>query len=127
MNAKEFAWCYLIKYGYSESEWCTYSYKVRPTAKTTQLALTSILRDGIDWIKTIEPHDISEPCFVGTFAEPEYTTVMSGVIFTITGQKFRWQCEANTRNIFELMAEVQNWKFSTILKNRLRELKNQSK
>lgn len=124
MNAKQFAWLYLVEHGFCGVR-SSYYGGYEPTKETMKAyptfnpwdrshidalrqASINILRDrGVDWDKTEAPINERESEFNGTFNEPGHKEVLTGRLVLKDGTRQEWIADAlEVGNVFEMMAAV---------------------
>lgn len=105
LKAKHFAWIYLLKTG-GIGEWSFYGSGFDIDKKLTNKAYHDILDYGIDWKKTKEPTDDYESSFVGTECAAGHTKTMDGVLYTVNGNKYNFNCTFENEDIFEVIEWV---------------------
>lgn len=124
MNAKQFAWLYLVENGMACREPSYYggfdfSHAVRkrfPDAKkydyrgedeVKKAYLTDIKKFGVNWYKTDAPLSKSFSIFTDTFHDPDDEEFLIGVLVLNDKSEQEWCAEAiQVTNVFEMMAEV---------------------
>jgi hypothetical protein len=126
MNAKQFAWAYLVKNGManmSPSYYGGYD-PVDPNAPGmkkgrnytndwwNEAFLSKIKTVGVNWVITAAPDSDSVARFAGTFAEScDYEEVIQGTLVLKDGTKQYWCAEAlEVSNVFETMANMDELK-----------------
>lgn len=125
MDAKQFAWLYLIEHGdpgtpsfYGGTEIDPAIIKRLPRAQNEGFferhsALERALRQeildhGVDWDRTPAPQSDSVSQFNGTFHDPEYKEMVVGTLILRNGLRQQWYADSiEVTNVFEMMAQVQ--------------------
>jgi hypothetical protein len=129
MNAKQFAWFYLVKNGMggqkpsyyggyeiirdvmdsgkftkeeiNKARW-DYDYKENLITKTLKDDLLNI---GVDWARTKEPETGTHSEFTDTFHDPRELEYLEGTIYLRNGEKQFWCADKlEVTNVFEMMA-----------------------
>lgn len=121
MDAKQFAWLYLVENGYANCKHNYYggwelitspkeglrSYCTEEFRAIQKQFRKDILTKGVDWKKTsnVVSDYVSE--FADTFSDPRRVEVLSGILVLRDGTRQKWDSEAlAVTNVFEMMAEV---------------------
>ncbi len=119
MDAKQFAWLYLIEHGKagcSPSFYGGYEFdrNVRDTYNAYDIAaydkirltyLETAKRIGVNWTKTKAPKSETHSVFNGTFADAGESEYLDGMLVLNDGSKQHWIAEAlEVTNVFEMMA-----------------------
>ena len=133
MNAKQFAWLYLVDQGAANARPSFYGgmradnenapygtslakseYKEWRTQYTKR-----ILDIGMDWDKTAEPIGRSYSQFDGTFADPSEVEHLVGKLVLKDGSTQQWIAAAPMGNVFQMMAnfDAMKAKFTTLFGN----------
>lgn len=128
MDAKQFAWVYLLENGIAGFERSYYGglelidKRLTPMVKHTFLDmddldaskdfyLKEIKEYGINWDKTVAPisNMISE--FVDSFSDAKETEYLKGTLVLANGAKQYWTAEKlEISNIFDMMASIDEFK-----------------
>lgn len=125
MDAKQFAWLYLVQNGYAgmlpsyyggydtcdervkEFEKFKYSMKYPAHKRIEEKYLEEIKEHGVDWKATRAPKSDSYSSFTDTFHDPETKECLRGVLVLKNGLKQTWCSEPiAVTNVFEMMAMV---------------------
>lgn len=125
MDAKQFAWIYIIENGIAgvkRSYYGGYDYLVDTTKyERANLCawdgnmITAIRNDslvhlqtvGVNWDKTRAPESSSYSAFTDTFHNPETRETLVGTLVLNDGTKQDWSADAiEITNVFEMMARV---------------------
>jgi hypothetical protein len=121
MNAKHFAWFYLIENGYAGSRFEYYGgtrivderlkiafgngYVER--TKANEFYLNEIRTIGVDWERSSAPDNGSYSTFNGTFADSSSSECIEGTLYLLNGLKQNWIAESvRISNVFQLMADT---------------------
>lgn len=123
MNAKKFAWLYLIENGYAGCKPGYYggweildeearvifdsdrSFKVYTKIKDHYVKQIAI--HGVNWEKTKEPQSDITYEFNGTFNDPSKTEIINGKLVLNNGIVQRWVApNIEVTNVFEMMANI---------------------
>ena len=124
MDAKQFAWAYLIDRGRANvqpSYYGGYEAVDKKFPKDTPRpgewydnfnanALRMIKQYGVNWKKTLAPESESHSQFQGTFCDSKQEDFLEGVLILNGGQKIHYMAEQLTADVFQLMAEVDEFK-----------------
>ena len=124
MDAKQFSWAYLIDRGMANLQPSYYGgYEAvdkkfpkdakRPgdwTDRYDDNALRMIKQHGVNWNKTLAPESESHSQFQGTFCDSTQEDFLEGVLVLNGGQKIHYMAEPLTADVFQLMAEVDEFK-----------------
>lgn len=124
MDAKQFAWLYLIENGYAGREPSYYGGMNIVDARldkpeytnwlgghdaSRELYVSEIKSIGVDWANTKAPESSMVSEFNGTFAEPSQKEYLKGSLMLKNGVIQHWTAEAlEVLNVFEMMAQVHN-------------------
>lgn len=125
MDAKQYAWLYLVENGYAGVSHSYYGgYDLTTEAqkrfpqtnkwasvdlqKIRDAYLADIKKFGVDWAKTTSPDSDKVSQFAGTFAEHSDTKeTLVGTLVIKNGSKQQWVAEKiDISNVFEMMAAV---------------------
>jgi hypothetical protein len=123
MDAKQFAWLYLIEHGYAGMREGTYGRNlVCPRVKAKfpndwmgwdfykeaeQFYLEEIRTIGVDWDKTVAPRSDLVSVFNGTFCDAGEKETLVGTLVLKNGDEQMWVADAiEVTNVFEMMAFV---------------------
>ena len=119
MNAKQFAWLYLIENGFTGVRPSYYGgwdllnsnsasiYPVQNMFDMRDQAKTKIKGTGVDWSKTRAPESDSQDIFQGTFCDNKSKEFLTGKLVLKNGETQEWWAEAiDITNVFEMMAEA---------------------
>lgn len=114
MNAKQFAWVYLLESGYSDVHPSYYGgyhdlygdYISRESmAKLNTTNKEKILKVGVDWNTTNSPISDRVSEFTSTFEDSDVTEKLIGTLMLKDGTSQEWIADSITvTNIFEMMA-----------------------
>jgi len=122
MDAKQYAWLYLVENGYAGVSTSYYggydlteeAYKRFPDFnkysavgldKVRDSYLRDIKKHGVDWKKTASPDSDMVSYFNGTFADPGKKETIRGTLVLKDGSKQTWVADKiDISNVFELMA-----------------------
>jgi hypothetical protein len=124
MNAKYFAWFYLIEKGAAGSRYSYYGgmdlqderlkeffkgHCFTPQERN-EVYLNEIRTIGIDWDKTDAPSNGSHSVFQGTFCDAGTSEHIEGTLVLKDGLKQTWVAEAlQVNNVFKLMADTRSF------------------
>lgn len=104
MNAKQFAWLYLLEQGGVVTDGDHIQYGLIIYNDRKKKAIQKIQSTGVDWNKTEAPKDTYEMMFMGTEADSERKEFLEGTLVLTDGTEQRWMAEAvQIKNIFELL------------------------
>lgn len=125
MNAKQFAWLYLVEQGMAgrtpsfyggyevdsdSRDRCgvkvsdTYFWSDGPDPLRSQF-FKEIREHGVDWNKTRAPHSKTHSQFTDTFHDPIYKEYLEGTLVLNNGIKQPWCGQAlEVTNVFDMMA-----------------------
>lgn len=123
MEAKKFAWIYLIEHGDAGFEQSYYGglslkdqrvahlhksdWKWDSASKIKEFYLNEIKRIGVDWAKTREPQNNEISLFTDTFHDSERKEIIEGELILNNGLKQSWFADKlEIANVFEMMAAV---------------------
>lgn len=122
MDAKQFAWMYLISKGtanktpsfYGGDDVVDTSYK-GVTAKYSIVRfedefIEAIKAVGIDWNKTKAPKARNYNQFVSTFHDSESKEYLEGTLVLLDGTTQFWCAEPLILDVFEMMATIDTYK-----------------
>lgn len=125
MDAKQFAWLYLIENGNAGAEPSFYggvdiidkrlqkapyndwmkgyeSYE-----KRREFYLKELKTYGVDWVKSKSPESDNISQFTDTFHDPTYKEFLVGTLVLKNGTNQHWCAEAiEVTNVFEMMAQI---------------------
>lgn len=124
MDAKQFAWAYLISLGQANVEPSFYGGtdvvddevvgKKDPNAYTRytyeEVFLNKIKAVGIDWVKTKAPKSSMYSEFEGTFCDPSEKEYLVGTLILKDGSEQFWMSDSLMTNVFEAMADIDKFK-----------------
>lgn len=127
MDAKRFAWLYLIEQGQGGCKHSYYGgYEMRPAvaerfndrnssswdimSKINAGYIEDIKKVGVNWDKTEAPRSDDIGIFDGTFAENNRSKeIIFGTLVLNDGSEQEWSADAiEIDNVFEMMADVAN-------------------
>lgn len=119
MDAKQFAWLYLIENGYAGVEPSYYGgwdlinsnsasvYSIDKMFSLKEEFLKKIREVGVNWDKTLEPESDSVCTFQGTFCDSKQKEYLTGKLVLKNGESVVWYADAiEITNVFQMMAEV---------------------
>jgi hypothetical protein len=119
MDAKQFAWLYLVQHGqagvkkeyYGGHKICDSGAKSIPCPEygnfepIKQVYLKQIKAYGVNWQRTAPPTSESIYIFNGTFADNSEEEALTGILTLSNGTTQTWTAEAlEVSNVFEMMA-----------------------
>lgn len=128
MDAKQFAWVYLIENGLAAVEPSYYgghefvddvssvvknprNYSSIDTKAIRDLYLQNIKHFGVDWDKTYAPLGTLYRLFEGTFCESSELEYLTGTLVLKNGSEQFWCSEAiDVQNVFEILARIDSSK-----------------
>lgn len=127
MDAKQFAWLYLLEHGVAGRQHSYYGgWKILQSAKKrfpnlksndlwktpdpiAKLYLHEIKIYGVNWVKTRAPSNSSASIFNGTFADSGEKEILEGTLVLTNGSTQEWVADKlEVSNVFEMMAQVSN-------------------
>lgn len=138
MDAKQFAWLYLIENGYAGVKKAYYGgndivdKQAKVVAKTKtrhdedcidkirEVYLANIRARGVNWFETEAPESDYVSQFNGTFCDSTKTEVLVGTLMLYGGEQQTWTADAvKVTNVFEMMAKIDSAKekFESIFGN----------
>lgn len=124
MNAKKFAWVYLIKNGYAGCKldyyggWELIDEQAKAIFASDPLSFNVYTRinehyikqiaiHGVNWEKTKEPESDITYEFNGTFNDPSKTEIINGKLVLNNGIVQSWAApNIEVANVFEMMANI---------------------
>lgn len=121
MDAKYFAWFYLIDNGDAGSQYSYYGGMELRDARLKEalkgknfsaqerndVYLNEIRTIGIDWVKTAAPSNDSHSVFQGTFCDAGSAEHIEGTLVLKNGLTQNWVADAlKVGNVFKLMADT---------------------
>lgn len=124
MDAKQFAWAYLISLGQANVEPSYYGGtdvvddevvgKKDPNAYTRytyeEAFLNKIKAVGVNWTKTQAPKSSMYSEFEGTFCDPSEKEYLTGTLILKDGSKQFWMADKLVANVFDIMADIDSLK-----------------
>lgn len=124
MNAKQFAWTYMVLNGHANMKKSFYggTEAVDPKApgkkrkpggycdSWNDAFIQQIKTVGVNWNKTDAPYSEKEASFTDTFHDPEDVEVLYGDLVLNNGYKQRWMGEPLVMGVFEAMAAIDEFK-----------------
>jgi hypothetical protein len=131
MNAKQFAWMYLLKFGQYNVKPSYYGgYEVHNGGRMSpsptydqmviskKVAIGDLREFGVDWERTKAPSSDYYYEFQGTFCDASQTEYLSGTIFLKDGSEQFWCGEPPIDNVFAMMENIDIFKteFEHVLK-----------
>lgn len=140
MDAKQFAWLYLVEQGMAGREpsfYGGYDFDQRSMQRCKSVVpdmyrwksgtdpirdqfLIEIRQYGVNWDKTEVPRSDTVSQFTDTFHDPDYKEYLKGVLVLNNGIEQPWCGEAlKVTNVFDMMAQVSTAKerFSKVFKS----------
>lgn len=121
MESKQFAWLYLVEYGWpnasssyyggfqlsNDKGCCDYSALTREKKNV----LANIKQVGVNWERTNAPDTESTDYFQGTFCDSGTKEVLYGIMTLNNGIDVPWYGDAiDVKNVFDMMAEADTYK-----------------
>jgi hypothetical protein len=123
MNAKQYAWIYMIDCGRANKNpsyyggWSTIDENAPGGEKPKQFPNSRVLdwddayaeqirRIGVDWEATQSPTGRSFAEFQGTFCDPGSKEYLTGTLVLKDGTKQKWVAETLVTNAFDMMANI---------------------
>lgn len=123
MDAKQFAWAYLISLGQANVEPSYYggtdvvdSEVVGKKSKGgyhfsfEEAFLDKIKAIGVDWTKTKAPKSSMYSEFEGTFCDPSEKEYLTGTLILKDGSEQFWMANKLVVNVFDIMADIDSLK-----------------
>jgi hypothetical protein len=118
MNAKQYAWIYMIDNGHANMTPSYYggwdyiddkgSVDTRGRVVDFNAKYANQIREiGVDWDATQSPNGRSYSTFEGTFADPGSTEYLEGTLVLKNGSQQRWIAEPLVTTAFEMMANIE--------------------
>ncbi len=121
MEAKKFAWIYLIEHGDAGRSYYgglnlkdqrvahlhSSSWRSDSASKIKEFYLDEIKKIGVNWNKTLEPRNNEISLFTDTFHDSERKEIIEGELVLNNGLTQSWFADKlEISNVFEMMAAV---------------------
>jgi hypothetical protein len=122
MDAKQFAWTYMVAMGTANATpsyyggWDPVDKKIKTSRGHHGItsyhdAFLKMIREiGVDWDKTDVPMTDTHAQFEGTFADSSTKEYLDGCLVLKNGYEQHWIAEPYISNVFEIMADIDNFK-----------------